>query len=597
MNKQWMKCLLMSASLVFGVIGLNSCVDKDYDLSKDVDMTITVGGDLTIPGSNTDEITLEKIFDLDENSSVQANANGDYVLTQTGPSNETSVTIDPVTVGSEEFEMHSIRYFEYHFDYNPALLVGHEDLVTDEGYLPIQKDMVIEDSVYIDKGDITQDLIDLKMVKVSMDVTFSLDYTGSAWWVFLKKGFVMHLPDYMTVTCDDPRITVDGSNMIFKEDTQVKAGESLEVVGHVTHLDFDKLKAKGQGLVERGHFVLEDVYKSYGQVYVVVKDLDKTFTIDALIKSEIQHSDMVLLEAQAVVDPDIDIQVDPMDVTDIPDFLDDDEVTVNLEDPRMFLNVTNPTPVDINLTGTITPIKDGKELTDKAVTVGSDTEGPGQIIIPANTENYVVCIHRKTDPTGITANSVVTVPDLNNVIETIPDRIKMEPVDASAVQKFFDITLDRTYTVNTDYHFESLLQFNEGTKVVYSDDLDGWAGDMADYDVKEAIVTLNANNTIPMNMNMVVDVVDASGNLMTDVTATVEGDIALGTPESPTDSQLKITLKSSREGALRNMDGIRYRVVASATEASAGTVLNKDQRLVLSDISIKLVGGITIDMN
>ena len=39
-----------------GLIGLNSClkVDETYDLDKDFDMTITVGGDLTVPGSSTE---------------------------------------------------------------------------------------------------------------------------------------------------------------------------------------------------------------------------------------------------------------------------------------------------------------------------------------------------------------------------------------------------------------------------------------------------------------------------------------------------------------------------------------------------------------
>lgn len=40
-----------------------SCVDDSYDLTKDIDMTITVGGDLSIPGSGTEEFTLEEIMD------------------------------------------------------------------------------------------------------------------------------------------------------------------------------------------------------------------------------------------------------------------------------------------------------------------------------------------------------------------------------------------------------------------------------------------------------------------------------------------------------------------------------------------------------
>ena len=57
-----------------------SCVDDSYDLTKDIDMTITVGGDLSIPGSGTEEFTLEEIMDLKDNSVVKADAQGNYAL-------------------------------------------------------------------------------------------------------------------------------------------------------------------------------------------------------------------------------------------------------------------------------------------------------------------------------------------------------------------------------------------------------------------------------------------------------------------------------------------------------------------------------------
>lgn len=57
-----------------------SCVDDSYDLTKDIDMTITVGGDLSIPGSGTEEFTLEEIMDLEDNSVVKTDAQGNYAL-------------------------------------------------------------------------------------------------------------------------------------------------------------------------------------------------------------------------------------------------------------------------------------------------------------------------------------------------------------------------------------------------------------------------------------------------------------------------------------------------------------------------------------
>ena len=42
-----------------------SCVDNTYDLSKDIDLTISVGGDeLTIPIGGTEQISLAKMLDF-----------------------------------------------------------------------------------------------------------------------------------------------------------------------------------------------------------------------------------------------------------------------------------------------------------------------------------------------------------------------------------------------------------------------------------------------------------------------------------------------------------------------------------------------------
>ncbi len=93
---------------VAGTAMLTACVDHDYDLSKDIDLTVTLGGnELTLPTSSTDVYTMAQILDLDpENSSIkpvetqgQYGLNkGDYVLTQTGDPSESTVSIDAVNL-------------------------------------------------------------------------------------------------------------------------------------------------------------------------------------------------------------------------------------------------------------------------------------------------------------------------------------------------------------------------------------------------------------------------------------------------------------------------------------------------------------------
>ena len=84
---------------------LFSCVDKDYDLSKDIDLTIQVGGDLSLPGCNTEEITLKKIFDLDEDDPdnvIKTDESGNYALRKKGSGSDSDVQVDPVKVSDIE---------------------------------------------------------------------------------------------------------------------------------------------------------------------------------------------------------------------------------------------------------------------------------------------------------------------------------------------------------------------------------------------------------------------------------------------------------------------------------------------------------------
>lgn len=61
MTNRGLKINTLRGLFALSLLGITACVDNAYDLSKDVDMTITVGGEnLSIPGSNTDSITLEK---------------------------------------------------------------------------------------------------------------------------------------------------------------------------------------------------------------------------------------------------------------------------------------------------------------------------------------------------------------------------------------------------------------------------------------------------------------------------------------------------------------------------------------------------------
>lgn len=586
MNRKWMKGI-MYCFLFFVTMGFASCVDDQYDLDKDVDMTVTVGGDLTIPGSSTEEITLKKIFDLEEDSNVQPDAEGNYVLSQQGETSVSDVNIGKVTVAGDEIEVNG-----------------------SESYLSFDEDKVLPDMTVTDEvdernsfkidSDVTRDVVALKTAQVNMPISFRMYYEGNAGTLYLKKGFALTFPAYMTLVTDDPKVEVsdngDVKALVFKEDTEIRKNTELAVVARVTAIDFEKMD-EGMGLVERGHLFMAGDIRAIGTSYVKTSEFGSANQINLTLTTDVDIDEMDIFRAVAKVDPQISVSVSPVKIQNLPDFLNDDEVSINLNDPRIFINVTNPTPVDINLTAQLTPVKDGIMLTDKIVQIGSETEAASQVIIPGNVTDYRICIHQITDEAGIEADRIVSVPGLNRLIEKIPDEIRMEPVETTAVQEFKEIELGGDYRIETDYQLETPLQFNEGTEVIYSEKMDGWGSDMEDYDFKEVVVSMKATNAISLDLQMTADAIDVEGNILSEVSATVEGNITAGTPNQKTNSELKIILKSSSTEALHRLDGLTYRVSAKTTKEVAGTVLNENQTLKLDDIRIQIKGGITMDMN
>lgn len=586
MNRKWMKGI-MYCFLFFVTMGFASCVDDQYDLDKDVDMTVTVGGDLTIPGSSTEEITLKKIFDLEEDSNVQPDAEGNYVLSQQGETSVSDVNIGKVTVAGDEIEVNG-----------------------SESYLSFDEDKVLPDMTVTDEvdernsfkidSDVTRDVVALKTAQVNMPISFRMYYEGNAGTLYLKKGFALTFPAYMTLVTDDPKVEVsdngDVKALVFKEDTEIRKNTELAVVARVTAIDFEKMD-EGMGLVERGHLFMAGDIRAIGTSYVKTSEFGSANQINLTLTTDVDIDEMDIFRAVAKVDPQISVSVSPVKIQNLPDFLNDDEVSINLNDPRIFINVTNPTPVDINLTAQLTPVKDGIMLTDKIVQIGSETEAASQVIIPGNVTDYRICIHQITDEAGIEADRIVSVPGLNRLIEKIPDEIRMEPVETTAVQEFKEIELGGDYRIETDYQLETPLQFNEGTEVIYSEKMDGWGSDMEDYDFKEVVVSMKATNAIPLDLQMTADAIDVEGNILSEVSATIEGNITAGTPNQKTNSELKIILKSSSTEALHRLDGLTYRVSAKTTKEVAGTVLNENQTLKLDDIRIQIKGGITMDMN
>lgn len=575
-----------------------SCVDDSYDLTKDIDMTITVGGDLSIPGSGTEEFTLEEIMDLEDNSVVKTDAQGNYALNK-ADTTETDVEIDPVNINAPASNPTTTTLY-----FNTPAATSEE--------VEAEVNDVTTDFIF-SKDDVTTDIVSLTSADVDFTANLTLSFSQTSQNVdviTLKKGFNIEMtlegqsqPNGLVFELGDPENygikAGEAQTIEFKNDQEIRKGETLKIPVH-----FKRIQnfPESQGIYQPGYFKL--------QTNVIANGTATTPGVPAgniqmNLITDTEVPDITLQSVTGIVDPKIDINVDPITVEGIPDFLKDD-VNLDLENPYIKLKLENGSPADVNLKARMTWTKDGvfnegfqigtniNENTDQTITLSGN----------ATSEYYLSRIAMNNLPAG--AKNIVLGDNLYNLIRNIPDEIKLTDVEAKALQHDTEVILGNdgaNYEVNTIYELNAPLQFGNELNIVYKDTINDWGGDLEDITIKKAIVEMDALNGIPLNFELNAQAIDRNGNVYPNVTVNpVKNTIAPGlkltgenggtATESPI--QLEIVCES---GDMKDLDGLIVNFTANMEGVNQNATLNKGMTLKLSNIRIRIKDGVTVDLN
>lgn len=583
--REW--CLAGLSGLM--AVAATSCVDNDYDLSKDIDLTINVGGDLTVPSSSTDRYSMAQILDLDQNSSIKPDgqlygySEGDYVLVQSGNSTNSSVTIPRQQLSDVDCNsgMASVSFVG----------IGSAEVID------INVDEIVN-AISVEEDDIDLSIVSISKavsdIKVNFDITPSKigNLSGTA---FFKPGFTVTFPKGWDIAISDPAVAsnfrVDGNVVTFIREVSVSLGSSFRLPIVINGIDLTEVPA-GQGLYEPGKFRLNDRIVSRGPIGVIVGDLPlgQQATINFDIVPSVPEAE--ILEVTGSLNPKIDIAQSSFQITDVPDFLREPGNNLDITNPQVRLTVSNQSPVEINLNGRIIATDENGD--QRSVWIGSD-HGTAPILIAGNATTEI-CISRTGENVPSGAVNVV-VPTLGNLISTIPDRIAIDDVDAKVpAGKEYTFILGSTYDVAVDYQAIVPLAFGSDLEFVYSTDETDWNEDLDKYSFHEALVTFSVENTVPLDMVPQVIALDRNGREMTDIVATVEGTVKAGTIQSPVSTDMKVRLSSTARN-LGELDGVRLTFKATCPESMSGIPLNEEQALRFTAIKIKILGGVNVDLN
>lgn len=577
-------CIGLAAT---GVVG---CVDHDYDLSEDIDVTIQLGGDnLTLPGSSTDQLFLSKILDLEQGSSIKAVENdgeyglakGDYVLIQDGNSSPSRFEVPEVSLGHINGSTSTSVLPEFYNPDGQSVISNPTDMI--HNTIRLSDDNVTRDLVSLESAD-----MDVKM-KLNVRYTSS-DFTGTA---YVEKGYTITFDKCWTVEVGDEATaqyleSVNPYTLRFKQRYGISPDHGLSARVRLVRADLTGLPA-GQGLYAPGKFLIENQVVSSGDVSIDVADLPAGSRANITVVSEISVSDARLLKVRGIVDPQINISETKFDINDIPDFLSDPENHLDLSNPQVTLSITNNSPLPITLNGRLTSYSKGNEIAEVGI---GESYGTAPVIAHANGTTDII-ISRA--PVAGAADNIV-VPELSTLLNTIPDLISFHDAVSKAVPQVSEYILGSTYTFDCDYTAVIPLAFGDAMQLHYTHIDDNWDEDLEKYNFNTAVVTADVVNTIPLDMTPNAVALDAHGNDYTTIDVDVEGTVSAGTIAQPSVTQLTITLKSTGKN-IDGLDGIKLLFHATANDSFTGTNLNKEQSVKFENIKITLKGGVLVDLN
>lgn len=582
--------LLPSALLVAGFLTLTGCTNNDYDLNN-VDATMGFGSEsLVIPNSSTKDIPLKDVLDLKEGGCVVTDAAGNYLFQLAGGDvaaakpNISPIILDVANVFDGDISLSSTASTGTKARRAPGSSL----------HITSPKIMMFE---YHGNDRAVKSLNEAEIDKT--DISIKLDFSNISTAVSNIESATLTLPAYLSISqpisSDNGVPTLNGSKVTI---TDISTARPLELNLTTQKLDFTNQNDHGSLIIKNGAIDLTGDFSIALQCNVTGAMPDNP-TIKA--KIGVANRTITMRSATGIFDPTINLSsLGEVDVTGLPDFLDDDDVVADLDNPQILLTVNNNMDVAATVSATVISTKEGRELA--RVTL------PEMSVAKNGLSKICICRQKTSELTQQYGEAnVYAVSNLSTLINRIPDHIKIVDVNAHAKAEVATIVFGKEYQVKPSYKVNAPLAFGENANIVYEDSFTGWNDDIDELDLAEGTyieVTANVENKVPAYLTIKAYPVDAQGNKIEDkllieipdeVAASTDGTTAVTTPIT-----MKITPKV--KNSLKQLDGLVFRLEGSAKSANGNKVtgisLNeREHNLKLNDIKVKIVGKIIGDFN
>ena len=602
-----------------------ACVDNSYDLSEDLDLTMGLGSNgLSVPMGNVEKIYLNDILSVDE--SVKLDAANQYYLVEDGTTNF-DFTIDNVTTKVDNPTLRTDPG-KPALPFNTVCEILHAAGVSS---IPVPADKIFSgeaegtESMDFSVSDISSDIKAIHSVSFTpLKVSLNLE------WFKSNAALKFDLKELKKVEITLPPIlhVVEGSvsegwtlakgNKLVAQSVAFNGANMKEIVSFM----IDQAQLKDRSEIKNGELTIypENLhitmkggadFVSTGSFTMTSNDyMDVRLHIKVGTPGANNKTNVYVTRAKGVFDPLINPDVESIDIaSELPDFLQDPEVRVNVSNPTLKFNVYPKNnvqiPADVDFYATLHSIKDGQDQV-------SPVEFPKYTRLYKNTSN-VIYFHQDAapyDPTGLETDApgkkvqTKKVDNISSLISVLPDRIEVD-LGANGNDKHIrvvgenEVALGQKYSQVVDYTIYVPFEFKNGVTIVYTDETDGMNEDLKDYAADGIQISAEAENTIPLDLKATISAYDMYDNLIPGIQFE-EVDVKAGGGTDATAVTTALTIKATLTdpNLLKKLDKLEFKINAASEATSNAThKLVSTQYVQLKNVKLKLVGQIVADFN
>lgn len=293
--------------------------------------------------------------------------------------------------------------------------------------------------------------------------------------------------------------------------------------------------------------------------------------------------------AYGKVNPRIDPIKENISIDDIPDFLKNKDVVLDVTKPALSLKTESNIGLPVNVSVNLEPFRDGSRISGGGQSVSLRIPKAISPLSPAISNFWIA-----PDSVGKPNEYAFVQSDIQKMFRTVPDKIEINANASADMSRQHFIDFDAAYKMKLKYEVRIPLAFGKDLSIIYKDTIKDIDESIAKIALagKKLEIQGSVANSIPLEIDLELVPLDKDNKVINIEPA--RQIISAGAFDcTPVISELEMTLNDP-DKLLKNLRGFELIFKASSNETVAGAPI-KPGNFLKADLKARINGGINID--